>query len=171
MSHCKWTCPDCGKKYPWTGIDNVSCECGFPGKKSKPRSRALRSEPLDAAVIDAEARYIVMILPLSPSKNQESWDAKARRAIKHTFARHAYDAWLCSGRPHYERVRITPVYYVWNLRDEDNYNGIAFKGVLDGLKGWLMPDDSPRYLDLQPEECLVDRKCMRLELHIMPWPE
>ena len=69
--------------------------------------------------------------------------------------------------PRFDAATITFRFCVWNLRDADNGNGVGIKGVIDGLKGNLMPDDSPKYLELAPDVCEVERGRQRLELHIL----
>jgi len=119
-----------------------------------------------------EPGYVVLGLPLPPSKNREPSNRWARRKLKKEFEKSAYDAWCAAGMPRFESIVIVPRFCCWGERDQDNHNGVAFKGILDGLKGHLVPDDAPRYLELCEPECEIDRGLQRLELHIFerrPW--
>jgi len=109
---------------------------------------------------------LVLTMMLTPSKNQEPSNRYARQNIHDAAMRDAYSAWLFAQRPKFKSVEITPKFYVWALRDEDNNNSLGIKGAIDGLKGNLMPDDSPKYMKLMPAEQVVDRKNQRLELWI-----
>lgn len=111
--------------------------------------------------------YVVLTVPLTHSKNREGsghWAGGYK--IKKEYAKYAYEAWLCAGMPKFDAANVFPIFYVWSLRDEDNSNGVGFKGVIDGLKGHMIPDDSPKYLTLGLAMQQLDRKNMRLELHI-----
>jgi hypothetical protein len=110
---------------------------------------------------------LILTLPLPPSKNDEKkvhWAAKQRNRTR--WQTEAMVAWANAGRVKFSSCSITPVFYVWGIRDDDNCASLAFKAILDGLKGRLVPDDSPKYLALQRPEQHIDRKNPRLELHI-----
>jgi hypothetical protein len=113
-----------------------------------------------------EPTYVILTLPLPPSKNRDRAHRYSQRDSKRLYGRFAWEAWLAAGMPKFKAVTITPRFYCWSVRDHDNCIGQAFKGVLDGLKGHLVPDDSPTYLTLGAAECFVDRGRQRLELHI-----
>ena len=128
------------------------------------KGKEIKPPILDGRVV--EPGYVILTLPITPSKNREPQCWQPRMVLKRVWAKNSYDAWLCAGRPKFEAVTILSVFYCWSERDHDNCIGMAFKGVLDGLKGNLVPDDSPEYLKLLAPECRIDRKRQRLELHI-----
>jgi hypothetical protein len=105
---------------------------------------------------------------LVPSANREPSDRWKRRDYKNWWSREAYDAWLEARMPRFQAVEIQPVHYVYRERDEDNNSGLAMKGILDGLKGYLVRDDNPRLLRLLRAVQIVDRKNKRTELIVRP---
>lgn len=111
-------------------------------------------------------RTFVLMLPLPPTKNDEPANKWSRRDMKNLWAQYAYHCWLAAGKPRFNRVETEFRFFVHNLRDGDNSNSLAVKGILDGLKGNLMPDDSPKYLKILSEIQTVDRDNQRLEVHI-----
>lgn len=125
---------------------------------------------MDRGIIAAQAvGEVVLRLPLPPSMNDEPRNPHARDRFKNKWSEIAYEAWLEAQMPKFDRVLVRACFYVWNYRDEDNSQGLAFKGIIDGLKGHLMPDDSPRYMRLMPDCQAIDRKNQRLELRIRPF--
>ena len=112
------------------------------------------------------ARTVTLVMDLPPSKNSEPnshW--RSRQKCKERWAVHGWCAWVTTkDRPKFKKVSITPHFYVWALRDEDNLFGLAFKGIIDGLKGNLMPDDKPEHMTLEKPVQVVDRQHQRLEL-------
>jgi len=113
------------------------------------------------------AKELILVLPLPVSLNQEReqhWFPQAER--RSYWMENAWAAWCQAGYARFEAVEITPHFYVWNLRDEDNLSTRAMKAIIDGLKGHLIPDDSPKHLRLNRAEQHMDRKRPRLELHI-----
>lgn len=107
-------------------------------------------------------------VPLPPSKNREPSHWTRQRKVKHEWKMYAYQAWLLAGRPRLlgSKVRVTLRFYCYRLRDEDNNNSLGVKGAIDGLKGSLFTDDSPRFMELAPIEAAVDRKNQRLEIEV-----
>jgi len=131
----------------------------------KARRRVVRPQArIEGRIV--QPGYVVLTVPLPPSRNREPSNMWALAKLKKQFLEYAWQAWALAGCPRFESVRIEARFYLWNPRDADNSNGIAYKGVLDGLKGHLMPDDDPKHLALDPPIYTVDRKGMRLELHI-----
>lgn len=125
-----------------------------------------RRDSVEIAGIVLEPGYVLLVLPLPPSKNREPSHRWARYRLKQEWEQFSYQAWLAAGMPRFDAVEITPRFCVWRLRDADNNNSLAFKGIIDGLKGRLVPDDSIQFLALAPDVCEVDRNAQRLELHI-----
>ena len=113
------------------------------------------------------AKELILVLPLPPSLNQEKaqhWATK--RHERRYWIYYAWATWCEAGYPKFEAVEVTPHFYVRNLRDEDNNGTRAMKAIIDGLKGHLIPDDSPKHLRLARGEQHIDRRNPRLELHI-----
>ena len=66
----------------------------------------------------------------------------------------------------YDHVRISMDFYVWSLNDWDNLIARA-KWAWDALaKCSVIPDDSPKHVDLGDVRQFVDRKHRRLVLRI-----
>ena len=109
-----------------------------------------------------------LILPLPPTKNHEPRNVYERQDVKNHWSNLASAAWIAAKRPYWNRVRVTPRVYCKRGRDVDNFFGCAIKGVIDGLKGRMMPDDRAEYLEIGEVEFIYDQpaKSYRLELHI-----
>jgi hypothetical protein len=113
---------------------------------------------------------ITITLPLPPSKNRITamhWAARGR--LKQEWAQTAYGCWLEAGRPKFQQATVYMVFFVAKLRDEDNLFSLAVKGIFDGLKGHLVPDDAPEYLAIEHSQ-EIDRKNQRLELRVQSRP-
>jgi hypothetical protein len=139
---------------------------GLLAGRGEKRSRRSKPAEVELGGVVMEPGYLLLVVPLPPSKNREPSNRWARQTLKKQFEKRSYDAWLLAGMPRFEAVTITLRFCVWNLRDADNGNGLGIKGIIDGLKGHLIPDDAPKFLELASDVCEVDRGCQRLELHI-----
>ncbi len=133
-------------------------------KRARPPKREL---PPDGVML--EPGYLLLVLPIPPSRNAEPKHWAARQDMKCFWSVSAYDAWLAARMPRMKQVQICPVYFHrgGRGRDHDNYVNLATKGVLDGLKGHLVTDDNSELVTLQAAEFLVDKGAPRLELHVM----
>jgi hypothetical protein len=110
---------------------------------------------------------LILTLPLPPSKNSEkAMHYRKRDRERDRWKLEAVVAWSNAGRVKMSACTIIPVFYVRNIRDDDNCSSLATKAIQDGLKGRLVPDDSPKYLALGRPEQHIDRKNPRLELRI-----
>lgn len=112
----------------------------------------------------ANSITLTLELPLSKNREPNGRHWSVQYTYKRAWALQAFATWCLSGSPRLDRVRITPIFYVKRKRDPDNLFGLAFKGIIDGLKGHLMPDDGPDYLALAEAIQIVDGKRPRLEL-------
>jgi len=112
---------------------------------------------------------LILRLPLPPSRNREGsrhWAVGAR--LHNTWAETAFATWAAAGRKQFAAVKVEPHFYLGRIRDDDNaIGGMAFKGILDGLKGNLVPDDDPSHLALLPvRQEIVPERSRRLELWV-----
>lgn len=92
---------------------------------------------------------LLLVLPLPASRNAEPryW-AEVMRLRRH-WSDLAVIAWADAGSPTASYISIHPTFVTKRKIDIDNLIGSnAVKGVLDGLKGRLVPDDNPDYLSI-----------------------
>lgn len=132
-------------------------------RKQANLARLYPTDPLGGRTVSPV--YAQFWLPLIPSKNQEPSNMWTRRKVKKHWEYLADLVWRLAECPRFDSVYIRVSLSVWALRDEDNSNGVAFKGFLDGLKGKLMVDDRPEYLTLLPFEQTVNRS----DQHMLVW--
>ncbi|MCE5200547.1 MAG: hypothetical protein ABFD54_14970 [Armatimonadota bacterium] len=164
-----FSCPDCGQA---NHINNgiVECaHCGWnrSGIRNTARKGAQRRRNYPTTSIDGRITKegCVLLLPLPPSKNDESKDINALDKLKQYWEELSWHAWLAAGRPRFKQVTVQPIFYVIQERDYDNCMSTSYKGLQDGLKGKLVPDDSPQYLQLlKIKQVKVPRGEERLEL-------
>ena len=137
------------------------------GKKPKQRKPRLKW----VAEIDGvrlERGYWVLIIPLPASKNAEPANVNARDRVKKEWENYSFYAWAKAGRPRCSRVEVFPVMFcrVRRDRDDDGAVGLRMKGIIDGLKTHLVPDDNSEMFTLHTVEFSLDRGYPRLELHV-----
>lgn len=135
---------------------------GQTKKPKRPRisARCWATRPLGARRSGPEHTgpwTYVLELPLVPSKNAEPRNTHEIGRMRRHWSDLAVLAWSSARMPHFEQVKITPVFHCRRATDLDNLMGQAFKGVLDGLKGRLMPDDDPSHCQLGAPEIVIDK--------------
>lgn len=78
----------------------------------------------------------------------------------------AFGPFVPMAEPRYQKVRISMAFYVHQLNDWDNLVSRS-KWAWDALvQCGIIPDDSPKYVDLGDVTQTVDRKNQRLVLRI-----
>lgn len=166
-------CEQCGKRSALLAIDRVRCEhCGWDGRKRSKEERTPRprisplcfgTSPL-AGRLTAEG--CILVLPLPPTKNHEPRDVHERNRMQQHWQTLSQTAWMLAGRPRFDAVEIRPIFHVRHPnRDDDGCIGFAWKGLQDGLRRCLVPDDNPRHLHLLAVEFVVSKQ-PRVELDI-----
>lgn len=145
----------------WGTKPLAGCRIAF----GPPNTGFIASEPIPP--IPGITMGYRLTLPLSPTKNHEPSNVFEQRTLRNHWANLAVCAWIAAGRPCFARVEITLRFFCRRGRDRDNCYGQALKGIFDGLKGRLMPDDREDLLKTS-EEFIYDqpRREWRLELLI-----
>ncbi len=169
-STAEFPCPDCRARNPVRRGEFYCDKCGW-GKADIKRGRAKqawRKRNFPGCPIGGKRtpEGCILKLPLPPSKNDEPKHPMQIHSLRNHWRGLAWCAWIAAGRPRFTAVEIQPVFYVVQVRDDDNQTGQAFKGLQDGLVGNMVVDDNPKYLHLLDVRTQIDRTRPRLELHV-----
>lgn len=136
-------------------------------QKRARRRRAVAVEITPGGQV-VEPGYVILEMSLPVSKNEEPAKIKARDLRKKEWQDHAIEAWMAAGMPRMKKAEVTLRYFFpgTNARDFDNYIGLAVKGIMDGLKRCILPEDNSRVVTRLSIEFEYEADRPRLEVHL-----
>lgn len=139
-----------------------------PKKKKKKLMYSHYCDPCGSVNADGS---VILVMAVPFSNNSEPSHPMAKYKYREWWQAEAKKAWENAGSPvmTFAVLAMTFVFPDRRRRDFTNYCGsYGIKGILDGIKERLIPDDSSEFLELGRVRFRTDKTRPRLELLFQP---